>query len=434
MLGAEVDRAARTVRHAATPPRSASTRWAWTRQSSAPGRRPTTYKPTSARCQRPLRGQRLIVRIDRTELSKNIVRGLAAYRELLITQPQWRGRVTHLAFAYPSRHDLPEYREYTASVQRMAREIVDEFGTEDWNPLVLQVNDDYARSLAAYRLADVLLVNPIRDGMNLVAKEGPLLSRRDCALVLSREAGAAAELAEGALLVNPYDVTATAQALHEALCMPDAERQRRGALLTEASAACPPAEWFAAQLSALETGGSGQGAGQRSQQRGDSFRAVDDQVGLAGQRGDLSRGAAHRHARSARQRAPPAPRRRRAGRRGRRRRTGLPGSPFSNKSGESGALVDSARAQLDDQPSRFGVQPGRIGQRGERPGQELLSRPVGSAVRRVCTASAWPLSSIQVPSGAPALARTPGSWARASATPGGGGGEDSSPSCQRSQP
>jgi trehalose 6-phosphate synthase len=197
--------------------------------------------------------RQLIVRVDRTELSKNIVRGLAAYRELLVTQPQWRGRVTHLAFAYPSRHDLPEYREYTASVQRVAREIVDEFGTEDWNPLVLQVNDDYPRSLAAFRLADVLLVNPVRDGMNLVAKEGPLLSERNCAVVLSREAGAAAQLADGALLVNPYDVTATAQALHQALSMNDAERQRRGALLTEASSACPPADWFAAQLSALET-------------------------------------------------------------------------------------------------------------------------------------------------------------------------------------
>jgi trehalose 6-phosphate synthase len=196
--------------------------------------------------------RKLIVRIDRTELSKNIVRGLAAYRELLITEPQWRGRVVHLAFAYPSRHDLPEYREYTASVQRMAREIVDEFGTADWNPLVLQVNDDYARSLAAYRLADVLLVNPVRDGMNLVAKEGPLLSERACAVVLSREAGAAAELADGALLVNPYDVTATAQALHQALCMNDTERQRRAALLAQASAACPPAEWFAAQLGALD--------------------------------------------------------------------------------------------------------------------------------------------------------------------------------------
>jgi trehalose 6-phosphate synthase len=137
-------------------------------------------------------------------------------------------------------------------VQRLAREIVDEFGTEDWNPLVLQVNDDYPRSLAAYRLADVLLVNPIRDGMNLVAKEGPLLSERNCALVLSREAGAAAELGEGALLVNPYDVSGTAQALHQALTMPDAERLRRCTLLATAGSSTPPHAWFADQLSALD--------------------------------------------------------------------------------------------------------------------------------------------------------------------------------------
>jgi trehalose 6-phosphate synthase len=197
-------------------------------------------------------GRKLIVRVDRTELSKNIVRGLAAYRQLLVSYPQWRGQVTHLAFAYPSRHDLPEYREYTASVQRLARQITDEFGTEDWDPLVLQVNDDYPRSLAAYRLADVLLVNPIRDGMNLVAKEGPLLSERGCALVLSREAGAAAELGENALLVNPFDVTGTARALHEALSMPDAERLRRAALLATAGAARPPQQWFADQVSALD--------------------------------------------------------------------------------------------------------------------------------------------------------------------------------------
>jgi trehalose 6-phosphate synthase len=196
-------------------------------------------------------GRRLIVRIDRTELSKNIVRGLAAYRELLITRPEWRGRVMHLAFAYPSRHDLPEYREYTASVQRVAKQIVDEFATDDWNPLVLQVNDDYPRSLAAYRLADVLLVNPIRDGMNLVAKEAPLLSERGLAMVLSREAGAAAEMAESALLVNPYDVTGTAEALHQALTMSDAERLRRGALLAKAGSAIPPADWLMSQLNAL---------------------------------------------------------------------------------------------------------------------------------------------------------------------------------------
>jgi trehalose 6-phosphate synthase len=199
------------------------------------------------------RGRKLIVRIDRTELSKNIVRGLAAYRELLIAHPEWRGRVMHVAFAYPSRHDLPEYREYTASVQRVASEISAEFGTEDWDPLILQVDDDYARSLAAYRLADVLLVNPIRDGMNLVAKEGPILSERGCALVLSREAGAAAELS-AALMVNPYDVSQTAEALHEALTMDDSERRRRAQSLAAQAAALPPARWFADQLAALSPG------------------------------------------------------------------------------------------------------------------------------------------------------------------------------------
>jgi trehalose 6-phosphate synthase len=197
------------------------------------------------------KGCQLIVRIDRTELSKNIVRGLAAYRELLVSHPQWRGRVTHLAFAYPSRHDLPEYREYTAQVQRMAADIVDEFATDDWNPLILQVNDDYPRSLAAYQLADVLLVNPIRDGMNLVAKEGPILARGGCALVLSTEAGAAAELGPESILVNPFDITQTAEALHEALTMSDSERVRRRAALAQAGAILPPTAWFQAQLDAL---------------------------------------------------------------------------------------------------------------------------------------------------------------------------------------
>lgn len=196
--------------------------------------------------------RKLIVRVDRTELSKNIVRGLAAYRELLATRPEWRGKVTHLAFAYPSRHDLPEYREYTASVQRLARQITDEFASDDWNPLILEVNDDYPRSLAAYRVADVLVANPIRDGMNLVAKEGPILSERGSALVLSREAGAAAELGDAALVVNPYDVSETARALHEGLVMPDEARRERCARLAEAGAALPPTAWLGAQLAALD--------------------------------------------------------------------------------------------------------------------------------------------------------------------------------------
>ena len=128
-------------------------------------------------------------------------------------------------------------------MRQIAQEIVEEFRTPDWNPLILEVRDDYPRSLAAWAVADVLLVNPISDGMNLVAQEGPVLSQRGCALVLSREAGAAATLGDHALLVNPYDVSETAAALHQALAMPDAERQRRSAALAATAAATPPAGW-----------------------------------------------------------------------------------------------------------------------------------------------------------------------------------------------
>ena len=197
--------------------------------------------------------RKLIVRVDRTELSKNIVRGLVAYRELLMSHPEWLGKVMMLALAYPSRHDLPEYREYAASVQRLASQIEDEFGTPEWRPIVLSAHDDYPRSLAGYRLADVLLVNPVRDGMNLVAKEGPIVSDRGCALVLSREAGAADELGGNALLVNPFDINATVQALHEALVMPEQKRQRRCQSLAAAGGAVPPSAWLASQLAALDT-------------------------------------------------------------------------------------------------------------------------------------------------------------------------------------
>jgi trehalose 6-phosphate synthase len=198
------------------------------------------------------RERKLIVRIDRTELSKNIIRGLAAYRELLTRHPEWRGRVMHLVFAYPSRQDLPAYRDYMAAVTRAAHEICDEFGTDGWDPVRLEINDDYARSLAAYRLADVLLVNPLRDGMNLVAKEGMILSDDGCVLVLSSEAGAAADLGADALLVNPYDVSETAQALHQALSMDSTERTRRTASLAQTAARHSPAQWFADQVAALD--------------------------------------------------------------------------------------------------------------------------------------------------------------------------------------
>ncbi|MFD5536904.1 trehalose-6-phosphate synthase [Streptomyces sp. NPDC127079] len=196
-------------------------------------------------------GRKTIVRVDRTELSKNIVRGLLAYRQLLDDRPEWRERVVHVAFAYPSRQDLAVYRDYTAEVQRVADEINSAYGTAGWTPVVLHVKDDFARSLAAYRLADVALVNPIRDGMNLVAKEIPVVSDEGCALVLSREAGAYEELGEDAVGVNPYDIGGTAAALQEALTMRAEERAERCKRLAGAATALPPAAWFLEQLGAL---------------------------------------------------------------------------------------------------------------------------------------------------------------------------------------
>ncbi|MEU9475644.1 trehalose-6-phosphate synthase [Streptomyces sp. NPDC048191] len=196
-------------------------------------------------------GRKAVVRVDRTELSKNIVRGLLAYRQLLEERPEWRERVVHVAFAYPSRQDLAVYRDYTDTVQRVAEEINSAYGTPGWTPVVLHVKDDFARSLAAYRLADVALVNPIRDGMNLVAKEIPVVSDQGCALVLSREAGAYEELRADAFVVNPYDVLETARALHEALSLRPEERADRTKRLAAAATALAPAQWFLEQLQAL---------------------------------------------------------------------------------------------------------------------------------------------------------------------------------------
>jgi trehalose 6-phosphate synthase len=201
--------------------------------------------------QRTVGDRKVITRVDRTELSKNILRGLMAYREFLRANPVWHNRVVHLAFAYPSRHDLADYRAYTAEVKRLADEIDDEFGTDEWTPLKLEVEEDYPGSLAAMRMADVLLVNPIRDGMNLVVKEGCVLSERHGIPVLSRQAGAVDELGDDAVLVNPFDVTGTAAALRIALEMPDVERELRSVRLRQASAGASPPEWFRAQIRAV---------------------------------------------------------------------------------------------------------------------------------------------------------------------------------------
>ena len=201
-------------------------------------------------------GDRLVIgRVDRTELSKNVWRGLLAYRELLRRRPEWRGRVVHAVYDNPSREDLPAYREYTASIERLAAEIDDEFGTDDWSPILLEIQDDYPAALAVLRRSDVIFVNSVRDGMNLVVLEGLVLSERDPAVVISREMGAAELLGDDAITVNPFDVSANADALHEALLMAPDERAERANRMRAAAVRLPPTEWFQAQLDALPSAG-----------------------------------------------------------------------------------------------------------------------------------------------------------------------------------
>jgi trehalose 6-phosphate synthase len=169
------------------------------------------------------RPEKLVLRVDRTDPSKNIVRGLEAFGLLLDTRPEWRGRVRMLALLDPSRQSIPEYVEYVAAIERTTEEI----NARHPQAIDLEVADNFHRSIAAYKQFDVLLVNAVYDGMNLVAKEAPLVNTRDGVLVLSENAGAHEELADWALTVNPFDIWGQAAALHEALAMEPAERQRR---------------------------------------------------------------------------------------------------------------------------------------------------------------------------------------------------------------
>ncbi|HWC35263.1 MAG TPA: trehalose-6-phosphate synthase [Mycobacteriales bacterium] len=195
--------------------------------------------------------QQVIGRVDRTEPAKNIHRGLLAIALLFRDHPEHLGHAVHVALAYPSRQDVAEYRDYTADCIALAAEINAELSTPEWTPVLFNVRDDYARSLATLRCTDVLLVNSLRDGMNLVAKEGVLLGDHTV-LVLSSETGAADEMGAAALLVDPLDVEATAAALHAALTMPAAERAHRHSDLVRSATAFPPREWLQAQLDALD--------------------------------------------------------------------------------------------------------------------------------------------------------------------------------------
>ena len=198
------------------------------------------------------RPEYLVVRVDRTDPSKNVVRGFRAFALFLDMHPELQGRVSLLALLDPSRQDIPEYSEYLAAIQREARAVNDRFQHEGWVPIDLQVGDNFMQSVAAYKQYDALLVNPVFDGLNLVSKEAPLVNGRDGVLILSENAGSHEEIGEWAVTVNPFDVYGQAQAIHTALTMPAAERSERLEQLRAHVREHDLAAWIAAQLADLD--------------------------------------------------------------------------------------------------------------------------------------------------------------------------------------
>jgi len=190
----------------------------------------------------------MILRVDRIEPSKNILRGLEAYRTLLEVYPEYRGNVRMLCLLVPSRMEVVEYQDYLKDIMAEAGLINAQFSDRFWEPIRIIVGDNYPRAIAAMQLYDVLLVNPLADGMNLVAKEGALVNQKDGVLILSEYAGAYYELGDHALTVSPFDIYGTVEAMHHALTMPRDERQRRAEALRSAVEHAGVKQWFYDQV------------------------------------------------------------------------------------------------------------------------------------------------------------------------------------------
>jgi trehalose 6-phosphate synthase len=199
-----------------------------------------------------VRPEKVVLRVDRTDPSKNIVRGFRAFELYLAAHPEMHRRVGMLALLDPSRQEIPEYAEYLGEIHREARRVNDVFQQDGWTPIDLRIADDFTLSVAAYKQFDVLFVNALMDGMNLVAKEAPLVNERHGAVVLSENTGAHEELAEWTIAVNPFDVEEQAQAIHEALSLPEDERRRRLDGIRAHVHAHDINAWIETQLEALD--------------------------------------------------------------------------------------------------------------------------------------------------------------------------------------
>ena len=194
------------------------------------------------------RRDHIILRVDRSDLSKNILRGFTAFDQFLDEHPEFLERVTFIAQLMPSRMDVPQYAEYLQRIEALVAVVNHSHGTPDWMPIQLKLRDDLEEAVAAYKNYDVMIVNAMFDGMNLVAKEGPLVNERDGVSILSENTGAHEELGEFALSVNPFDIKETADAIHAALTMSADERARRARGLKAAVTARDPGHWIDEQL------------------------------------------------------------------------------------------------------------------------------------------------------------------------------------------
>jgi trehalose 6-phosphate synthase len=194
------------------------------------------------------RRDHLILRVDRADLSKNVLRGFSAFDVFLEQHPEFRERITFIAQLMPSRTDVPEYAEYLERIEAVVAVVNHRHGSPDWMPIQLKLRDDLEEAVAAYKHYDVLIVNAMFDGMNLVAKEGPMVNERAGVSILSENTGAHEELGEYALSVNPFDIQELADSIHAALTMPVSERQRRLKGLQSIVTARNPGDWVDEQL------------------------------------------------------------------------------------------------------------------------------------------------------------------------------------------
>jgi trehalose 6-phosphate synthase len=201
------------------------------------------------------RRDHLILRVDRADLSKNVLRGFSAFDVFLEQHPEFRERVTFIAQLMPSRTDVPEYAEYLERIEAVVAVVNHRHGSPDWMPIQLKLRDDLEEAVAAYKHYDVLMVNAMFDGMNLVAKEGPMVNERSGVSILSENTGAHEELGDYALSVNPFDIQELSDSIHAALTMLPEERRRRHEGLKSIITARNPGDWVDDQLTDIRRKG-----------------------------------------------------------------------------------------------------------------------------------------------------------------------------------